>query len=126
MGTPPDSLHRLELQISHLLRQGVLIAGVFLLISWIWMLVTQGDVLMSFQTYQAQSLAETIHWAVVTQNRALLVGYAGLVLLVALPVLRVFMTGFLFVKQKEYTLAIMAFGVFFFLVASVFLGIEHS
>lgn len=120
------SIHQLELKISQLLRKGVLTAGVCLFVSWIWMQVSHGDVLSTFKTYQAQSLMETLHWALVTQDRGLLVGYAGLALLVALPILRVFMTAFLFVKQKEYLLALMAYGVFIFLIASIFLGIEHT
>ncbi len=121
-----DSMHRLELQISQLLRQGVMLSGVFLLIGWVWMLVTQGDVLMNFQSYTPQSLMESVHWAIVMGNKGLLIAYTGLALLVALPVVRVFLTGFLFIRQKEYVLATMAYSVFFFLVVSVLLGIEHS
>ncbi|MNK07815.1 hypothetical protein D3C87_257350 [compost metagenome] len=121
---PADSLQRLELIISHLLRIGVLIAGTFLLVGWLMSWYTQGDMLSTFQTYESQSIIESIHWALVMNNKGLIISYFGLLILVSLPVLRVFMTGFLFIRQKEYTLAFMAYGVFFALLLSVLLGIE--
>lgn len=126
MRTDPqhDALHRLELITSHLLRVGVLIAGVFLLIGWVWLWIKNGDSLQNFQTYEPTGLIESIHWSLVNNDRAMMVSIVGMVLLVLLPVARVFMTGVLFIKQKDYILALMAFLVFIALVASCFLGID--
>lgn len=118
------SLHELELKISHLLRAGVLFAGMLLLVGWLWMWAQGGDVLGSYSEYKPQSLSESIQWALIMNDRALLLSFAGLGVLVTLPLVRVLMTGILFVKQKDYRLAIMAFAVFIALVASFFLGIE--
>jgi uncharacterized membrane protein len=119
-----QALHNLELKISKMLRSDVYISGMLLLVGWLWQLYNSGDTLASFQTYESRTLMETIHWAVVMQDRPLLISIAGLVVLVLLPITRVFLTGVLFVKQKDKVLAIMAFAVFTCLVASFFLGID--
>ncbi|WP_413293687.1 DUF1634 domain-containing protein [Bdellovibrio sp. HCB185ZH] len=119
-----QALHDLELKISKMLRSGVYIAGMLLLIGWLWQLYRSGDTLSDFQTYESKSLTETIHWAVVMQDRPLIISISGLVVLVLLPTTRVFLTGILFIKQKDRILAVMAFAVFACLVASFFLGID--
>lgn len=119
-----DKLHALELMISHLLRAGVVIAGLFLAIGWLWLWHKNGDLLHSFTTYQPQPFIETIHWALVTDDRPLFISMLGLVILVLLPIIRVFMTGVLFFKQKEKTLGLMALVVFVALIGSVLLGID--
>lgn len=119
-----QALHDLELRISKMLRSGVYIAGLLMLIGWLWKWYNDGDTLATFQTYEPKSLLETLQWAVVTQDRAMLIAMSGLAVLVLLPITRVFLTGILFVKQKDRILALMAFAVFFCLIASFFLGIE--
>ncbi|UYL07904.1 DUF1634 domain-containing protein [Bdellovibrio sp. SKB1291214] len=119
-----QALHDLELKISKMLRSGVYISGALMSIGWIWQWIVEGDTLATFQTYEQKSLYETLHWAVVMQNRPLIISIAGLAVLVLLPITRVFLTGILFVKQKDRILALMAFAVFFCLVASFFLGID--
>lgn len=119
-----DALHELELKISHFLRGGVILSGLLLLVAWLWILFEKGDVLSTFATYHPQPLWESIQWALVMNDRAYLFSLLGLGILVLMPIIRVLMTGFLFLKQKEYRLAIMAFAVFGALVASFTLGIE--
>ncbi|WP_413557245.1 DUF1634 domain-containing protein [Bdellovibrio sp. HCB209] len=119
-----QALHNLELRISKMLRSGVYISGALLVVGWLWQLYNTGDTLASFQTYESKSLMETIHWAVLMQDRPMLISISGLIVLVLLPITRVFLTGVLFVKQKDRILAVMAFAVFICLVASFFLGIE--
>ncbi|MBO9665333.1 MAG: DUF1634 domain-containing protein [Bdellovibrio sp.] len=119
-----EELHDLELIISKLLRVGVLCAGIFLLLGWLWLWYNNGDVLSSFTTYEPRGFFETIHWALLTQDRAMLVSMVGLAVLVLLPIARVFLTGVLFVKQKDFMLALMAFAVFACLIASFLLGID--
>lgn len=119
-----DSLHELELVISQILRGGVLTSGFFLLVGWLWMWMRDGDNLHSFTRYEPRPLFESIHWALVTNDRPLLIAQIGLIVLVCLPLLRVLMTGVLFLRQKDKGLAIMAFAVFVALVGSFLLGIE--
>lgn len=120
----PLSLHQLEIRISQFLRGGVLFAGALLFVGWVWMFINSGDVLSTFNEYHPQSLSESIQWALIMNDRALLMSFFGLVVLVTLPVIRVLMTGILFIRQKDYRLAIIAFAVFFVLVASFTLGID--
>lgn len=119
-----DSLHALELRISYLLRYGVLLAGLFLFIGWMVSLVTHGDLLSTFSVYTPVSLPETTRIALAANDWGKLTALFGLGLLVTLPVVRVLLTGFLFLKEKDYLLAVLAFVVFAVLIASFSLGIE--
>ncbi|WP_413584319.1 DUF1634 domain-containing protein [Bdellovibrio sp. HCB274] len=117
-------LHDLELRISKMLRSGVYVAGMLMTIGWLWGWFKHGDTLSSFSRYESKSLYETLNWAVITHDQPLIIGFAGLAVLVSLPIIRVFLTGVLFIKQKDYILAVMAFAVFTCLIASFLLGIE--
>lgn len=119
-----QSLHDLEMTISKLLRLGVMGAGILLALGWLWLLFNNGDVLAGFSNYEPHSFFETIQWALINRDKAMLISMAGLALLVSLPIIRVFMTAVLFVKQKDFILAIMAFAVFACLIASFMLGID--
>lgn len=118
------SVHELELKISVLLRRGVVVSGFFLLTGWVGMLITHGDRTASFKTYHVQSLSEVFQWALITQDRFLIVAYVGLGILVTLPLVRVLLTAYLFAKQKEKVLSWMAYAVFAVLVCSFFLGLD--
>ncbi|MGE5086709.1 MAG: DUF1634 domain-containing protein [Bacillota bacterium] len=119
-----QSLHELELTISKLLRLGVMAAGIFLAVGWIWLLFNNGDLLASFVNYEPHSFFETIQWSLINQDKAMLISLVGLALLVLLPIARVFMTGVLFIKQKDFILAGMAFAVFVCLIGSFILGVD--
>lgn len=119
-----DSLHELEMTISHILRGGVLTSGALLLVGWLWMWFRDGDLLHTFKVYESHPFVEGLHWAVVKNDRAYLIAQAGLILLVCLPLIRVLMTTLLFVRTREKVLAGMAFLVFVALVGSFLLGVE--
>lgn len=119
-----EPLHRLELIISQLLRGGVLISGMLLFVGWIWMWTDGKDIGGNLSEYNPQAFTDTLQWGMIMQDRGLLISMLGLIFLVLLPVLRVFLTGVLFLWQKEFRLGIMAFVVFAILVGSFFLGIE--
>lgn len=117
-------LHKLELIISKMLRVGVMTAGACLLMGWVGMWLQNGSQLSSFTVYQPEPFLEKIEWAILTRDRALMMSLIGLIILVVLPLVRVLLTGILFLFQHDYKLAVMAFGVFATLVASFFLGID--
>jgi len=119
-----QALHDLELTISKLLRVGVLAAGILLAVGWLWLLFNDGDLLANFANYEPHSFFESLQWSLINQDKAMLISLAGLALLVLLPIARVFMTGVLFLKQKDFVLAAMAFAVFACLIGSFMLGIE--
>lgn len=121
------SMQKLELKISHLLRAGVVVSGILLCVGWLWMWFRQGDVLHSFSEYKNPiSFYENIQWAILMDDRATLVSLIGLLILVALPVIRVLMTGVLFFYRKEYRLGVMALLVFVALLSSFFLGFSEN
>lgn len=119
-----DELLSLELKISILLRWGVLTAGALMMIGWATMLDFSQNPLAAFHDYKGESFEHSLQNAFENQQWGLLVAYAGLIVLIALPLLRVLLTGILFVKQKEKALAAIAFFVFAILILSFSLGIE--
>lgn len=118
------TLHDLELKIARLLRAGVLIAGLFIFIGWVWDISVTGDQLMNFKDYHSVSLIDSIRECISSGRYPILVTYFGLALLVLLPVTRVLLTGILFIIQKERILGFIAIFVFAVLVASFSLGIN--
>jgi uncharacterized membrane protein len=114
----------LELKISKLLRWGVLLAGALMLLGWMSFLDFSQNPLANFHDYKGENLKLSLESAVEHHQWGLLIAYAGLTILICLPLLRVFMTGILFVKQKERILAVVAFIVFVILILSFSLGIE--
>lgn len=119
-----DELESLEFKISKFLRLGVIVAAVFMSIGWFTQLAFQKHSLELLKTYHAVSLGETLKIAYLNNQWSELIAYLGLMILIALPITRVFLTAFLFVKQKEYLLAGIASIVLIALIVSFSLGIE--
>lgn len=119
-----DELESLELRISKFLRAGVIAAGVMMLIGWFFQLVLHGASFELLKTYNALALSDTLLAAYNNHEWAELISYLGLIILIALPITRVFLTAFLFFKQKEYVLAGIASFVLIALIVSFSLGIE--
>lgn len=119
-----EELQSLELKIGKLLRKGVLSAGVVLIFGWLGMALQDQHTLLDYGTYKTQGVSEAIEWAFLTRDLPLLVAYGGLVILISLPLLRVFLTGYLFLRQKDKAMGLVAFGVLIVLLASFVLGIE--
>lgn len=120
------SVERLELSISLLLNKGVLWAAIFMAVGWVWILVSQKSHFGDFSTYESMSLYERLQWALLFRDRGVLISYVGLAILVFLPVLRVAMTGYLFIRNKEKTLALLSLFVLLALVLGVTLGMDHA
>lgn len=119
-----DELELLELQISKFLRFGVLVAAVFMLVGWISQLIFQDHSFELLKTYHSVSLGDTLATAFSHNQWSELIAYLGLIILISLPITRVFLTAFLFLKQKEYLLAGIASFVLIALIVSFSLGIE--
>lgn len=120
-----DSIETLELRIAKLLRVGVIIAGLLLLAGWLMQVKFSANPFFNFQTYDEISLIELFNFHLKNRQWGALVSYAGLMVLISLPLLRVILTTYLFLRQKEYHLAIIAFIVMIGLVVSMSLGIGH-
>lgn len=114
----------LEIKIALFLRYGVFIAGFFMFTGWAMNFKLSGDPYFGFSTYDQIPLMDLVEYYLRRKNWGALVSYAGLAMLISLPLIRVFLTMILFLKQKEFTLAWVAFIVFIGLMLSMFLGIE--
>ncbi|MGZ3772266.1 MAG: DUF1634 domain-containing protein [Pseudobdellovibrionaceae bacterium] len=122
-----NAVHQLELKISYLLRIGVLIAGFLLCLGWLWMLTHGESISGKFTDYtKPMPFPERVHWAIISNDPATLISLLGLAFLVILPILRVLMTGILFIWRKEFRLGFIAFIVFIALISSFFLGFTEG
>ncbi len=119
-----SELFRLELRISHFLRYGVLVSLLFLGGGWLAQIVQSQDRLTHFQVYQPTPLIQMLESALMHGDYAFLSISFGLAVLISLPIIRVLLTGILFVKNQDWILAGLAFFVFSVLCLSFFLGAE--
>jgi uncharacterized membrane protein len=114
----------LELKISHFLRKGVFVSLFFLVVGWVGQIFLHSNSLEPFQNYSPLTLMENLNLAISQRNYFLLTSYSGLFVLISLPVIRVFLTAILFLKQGERALSVIAFLVLLTLIVSFSLGIE--
>ena len=119
-----NDLESLELKISKFLRFGVLFAGALMLVGWVMSIKFTSNPFVGFQTYDHISIQELIFFHLKRKDYGALVSYAGLFALISLPLIRVFLTGILFIRSGEKILAFIAALVLIGLLASFTLGIE--
>ena len=120
-----DTIENLELKIAKLLRIGVIIAGLLMLVGWLMQVKLYGNPFFNFQTYDEIPLLELFKFHLKTRQWGALISYSGLIVLISLPLIRVILTTYLLLRQKEYHLAVIAFTVMIGLVLSMSLGIGH-
>lgn len=111
-------LIELELFVAKLLRRGVLIAGLLILVGWMLQISFKDNVFTNYHEYHAAPLLFTLHEFVSQKAYSKLIAYFGLAVLISLPILRVIMTGIIFLKQKNFRMA--------GLVAIVLIGLTIS
>lgn len=117
-------IENLELRIAKFLRAGVLAASVLLALSWLSQIQFQENPFLAFRNYESASLETLIENAWSARNWGLLAGFAGLFVLISLPGLRVLLTFIIFIKEKEYPMALIAAFVLCVLLISAGLGLE--
>ena len=88
------------------------------------MLFKNGESFEVFKNYTEISFKQTLLIALEKKDYASLISFTGLITLISLPLLRIFFTIILFLKQKEFILSMLALSVFLALIASFFLGLE--
>ncbi|HXH30815.1 MAG TPA: DUF1634 domain-containing protein [Bacteriovoracaceae bacterium] len=118
-------LEQLELRISQFLRIGVVAAGAMMLMGIVATFKLSGDPFFNFQVYDQISLKELLELHVKNGQYGVLISYLGLITLISLPFIRVLLTAVLFLKQREYLLALISSVVLLGLVVSFTLGLEH-
>jgi uncharacterized membrane protein len=119
-----NEIESLELKIAHFLRAGVIISGVIMFAGWMTQFKLSGNPFFNFETYDRISLSELIKFHIHKKDWGILLSYLGLISLISLPLIRVLLTAILFIKQKEFKLAVIAVVVLIGLMASMSLGIE--
>jgi uncharacterized membrane protein len=124
MSNKLEELENLELKIAKLLRYGVIFAGILIFVGWMLQIQFTSNPFVGFHDYHGLSLLESFDTAFATQNWAQLISYAGLFVLISLPILRVLMTAILFVRQNDPIMASLAFFVFVTILVSCALGLE--
>jgi uncharacterized membrane protein len=120
---PDNKAYEMELLIAKFLRYGVGFCGSLILVGWLLNLKWDSNPFFIYKDYDPIPFWELVHHYIRSQNYGALISFVGLAGLVSLPVWRVFLTGVLFIKQKERALAVIAFFVFTLLVISFLLGV---
>lgn len=113
----------LELLIAKFLRWGVVFCGILIFVGWILNLKWDANVFYIYRDYDPIPFRDLVGLYVRSGNIGGLIAFSGLAALVSLPLLRVFLTGILFLKQKERALALIAFLVLALLIISFLLGV---
>lgn len=114
----------MEIRISKFLRGGVLFSGVLIAIGWAMSFKSSSAHFNQFKEYDQVALQNFLLYHYNQGNWGQLISYSGLTLLILLPLIRVFLTGLIFVRQKEHVLALVAGFVLLFLIISFSLGIN--
>lgn len=120
-----NNIEVLELKIAKFLRVGVIVSGILMLIGFTLQFKWSGNSLFNFTVYDEIPLKDLLEINFHRGRWAPLISYSGLIVLISLPLIRVLLTTYLFIRQKEYPLAIIAGLVFIGLMLSMSLGIEH-
>ncbi len=119
-----NELERMELKISKFLRIGVVISGLIIAVGWIWSFDSSVDSFKNLQTYQPLNLIDSFEISFMLQYWGRMLCYLGLMILISLPVIRVLLSIFLFIKQKEKEMALIGAIVLIGLILSFSLGVE--
>lgn len=119
-----NKIESLELKIAKFLRVGVIFAGLIMFVGWATQFKFDGNPFFNFQTYDHIPLQDLIGLHIHRKHWGALLSYMGLATLISLPIIRVFLTAVLFIRQKEFLLSFVALTVFGGLIFSMLLGIE--
>jgi uncharacterized membrane protein len=113
-----------ELLIVRFLKWGVIISGFLMFVGLSKLIKFSGNPFFNFQTYDQIPLSELITYYTKIQDWGTLCSYVGLGLLILLPFIRVFITIFIFLKNREYVLSGIAFIVLIGLIFGLYLGFK--
>lgn len=120
-----DNLETMELKIAKFLRAGVVVSGITMLAGWIWGFKFDSDPFIPLQTYSSLTFVQSIKVCLLMRYWGRLLVYLGLMILISLPIIRVILSTYLFVKQKEKEMALIGAIVLIGLILSFSLGVEH-
>lgn len=112
-----------EQRIGRFLRYGVMVAGFVILSGWLLQFDWYAETFRNFQIYEKISFINILQGHYHRQEWGALTTYLGLILLISLPLIRVLLTAYLFIIQKEFVLAGIAGFVFCTLILSMLMGL---
>ncbi len=118
------TIETLEYRIALFLRRGVFLAGTLMFIGWMGLFSWDENPFYHYSQYDQIPFIDLLAYHIRRKDWAFLICYAGLSVLILLPLIRVLLTCVLFLKQKEKRLAIIAWVVFLSLIFSMLLGID--
>ena len=114
----------LELFISRFLTIGVLVSGLFILIAWSFTFKFSANPFFNFEHYDPIPLKDLLIFYFNKKDWFQLFSFLGFSLLIAIPFLRVLFMLFLYLKNKEFSLALISSVVFIGLLVGLALGIK--
>lgn len=120
-----NEFETLEFKIAKFLRAGVVLAGIVIGTGWILSFKGGADPFLRLKVYEPLNFIDSLQANVILQNWGKLIAYLGLVILISLPVIRVFLSVILFIKQKEKIMALIGLMVLIGLILSFSMGVEH-
>ncbi len=117
-------IYQLELFIAKFLRYGVVLAGILMLVGWLTQIDFAVDAFEPFRVYHDAPLFQTLtaYWE--AGRWGLITAYAGMFVLISLPLFRVLMTLVVFMKKHDYALAAVSALVLLGLALSLALGFK--
>lgn len=118
-----NEMEVLELRIAKVLRLGVVFAGILMLTGQVINFKFSGNTFFNFQTYDEIPLTELLQYYFKVGNWGALISFSGLIALISLPLIRVLLTTYLFLREKDFIMGFMALFVFISLILSMSLGI---
>ncbi len=117
-------IDKMELLISKFLRFGVIVSGLIILSGWLMSFEADRNPFTSLQSYQHLSLINSLEMNFILNNWGKVISYLGLMMLISLPILRVFLSMILFIRHKEKIMALLSLVVFIGLILSFLMGID--
>lgn len=114
-----------EVKIGRFLRGGVLFAGAVIALGWLLNFSWSEDIFTKYRTYDPIPLQNFVQYYYNQGEWGYVLSYLGLGILISLPLLRVLLTGLLFLRTGERVLAAIAALVLVGLIVSFSLGITH-
>ena len=119
-----ENLEQLELKISKFLRFGVILAGALMLIGFVLGFYPEANPFLHFSQYDELPFKEIVSLHFKRRHFGPLISYTGLIILILLPVIRVFLTGILFLRAGEKIMSLLAIIVLMALLISFSFGID--
>src|SRR5690606_36286741 len=103
---------------------GIVVAGLIMLLGWLASIKDLGNSFLEFQHYNQIPFHQQLNLSLKNGQWGVLLSYVGLLSLISLPLIRVLLTGILFILKREKTMAFLSWLLLLGLFVSFTFGIE--